>query len=125
MRILILEDHAGIRLALEMTLSLEGHEVSAVDRGEKALEWLAAQTLPVDLILMDLNTDGITAHEFRLGLDELYRETPLKRPAVAILSGDDQIEKEAQIFRASFTIRKPFEQATLLESIQNFQPVFS
>lgn len=52
MRVLLVEDDPGVREALELGLSLEGHEVRAVDRPEEALGLLSwAEVVVLDVLL--------------------------------------------------------------------------
>lgn len=52
MRVLLVEDDPGVREALELGLSLEGHEVRAVDRPEEALGLLSwAEVVILDVLL--------------------------------------------------------------------------
>ena len=117
MRILIVEDHSGIRIALEMILELEGHYAVAVDRGEDALAMLQASAEPFDVVLLDLNTNGITADEFMGKLNELCQSQSVSRPRVGILSGSSTIEREAKRIGADFIVKKPFEQEQILAAI--------
>ena len=51
-RVLLVEDDPGVREALELGLSLEGHEVRAVDRPEEALDLLSwAEVVILDVLL--------------------------------------------------------------------------
>jgi DNA-binding response OmpR family regulator len=52
MRVLLVEDDPGVREALELGLSLEGHEVRAVDRPKEALGLLPwAEAVVLDILL--------------------------------------------------------------------------
>lgn len=52
MRVLVVEDDPGVREALELGLSLEGHQVRAVDRPKEALELLPwAEAVVLDIFL--------------------------------------------------------------------------
>ena len=51
-RVLVVEDEAGIRLALKGLLGREGHEVALAASGEQAIEALRATDF--DLVLTDL-----------------------------------------------------------------------
>lgn len=111
----MVEDHYGIRFGLKMLLELEGHEVSTADRGEDALELLSSATY--DVVLLDLTTNGITAHEFTQTLRSRCRESGVSLPVVGILSGSSRIEQEATQLEADFFIRKPFDQTDVLEKL--------
>lgn len=110
MRILIVEDHAGIRMALELLLEGEGYSAKAVERGEIGLELHGVE--PFDVVLLDLNTDGIPAELF------MRRLAKMKRPAVGVLSGSVHAESEAKRIGADFVVKKPFQHDELLAQIE-------
>src|SRR5687767_14303804 len=121
MRILSIEDHDGIRIALEILLELEGHSVVSVDRGEDALEQMRRSADPFDLILLDLTTNGMTADEFLEELRVLDEAGAVARPPICILSASARIEEEAHRLNAEFFIRKPFDPADLMETLESLQ----
>ncbi len=59
-RILIVEDDENLRVALEDNLVEEGYRVTAVDRGERALEALAKA--PADLVILDIMLPDIDGY---------------------------------------------------------------
>lgn len=118
-RILIIEDHPGIQFSLDLALGLEGHESIPVDRGEDALE--AIKTSPVDLILLDLNTNGMTAYDFMKELVAHCESQSIAKPPVGILSGSFVIDLEARRIGADFFVRKPFDHDDLIRKINEYQ----
>jgi DNA-binding response OmpR family regulator len=118
-KILVIEDHSGIRMALQMFLELEGFQVSAVDCGEAGLEHLSVQDF--NMVLLDLSTDGITAEEFMLGFDQIFLDSKRSRPTVGVLSANDRIESKAHEIGADFFVRKPFDHNELMGRIKSFQ----
>ncbi len=77
-RILLVEDDAEVMQATAMMLSAMGYEVESVDRGRKALDWLAVGE-HVDLVLSDIvMPDGMN------GL-ELAREVRARCPDLPIV----------------------------------------
>ncbi len=113
MRVLLLEDHAGIRSSLEMLLELDGHQTVAFERGDEALGFLRHQD--VDLVLMDWNTPGITGQGFLDGLDEVC--LPLFRPRVGILSGDRSAQVALERQQAEFFYLKPFSMEQVMRQV--------
>ena len=57
-RIMIVDDKAGIRLALRIAFSARGFEVVEAGSGEEALEKLRTEAVP-DIILLDVNMPGL------------------------------------------------------------------
>jgi DNA-binding response OmpR family regulator len=119
-RILIIEDHLGIQIALGMAVELEGHEAVIVDCGEEALNSLSSDDF--NLILLDLNTNGISANDFMNGLSKLVEAGAVKRPAVVVLSAAPSIEFETKRLGADRYLKKPFEYADLADLISKIAP---
>ncbi len=112
--ILILDDEAGIRFSLQEALSNDGHQVTAVASGEKALEAIRAQMF--DLALIDLVLPGID------GLDVLHtlvQESP--DTAVIVLTAHGSLETAIEALRqgAHDYLTKPCKIDALRESVQN------
>lgn len=112
-KVLILEDHLGIRSALELLLEWEGHEVVSFSRGDDALDFL--QKRGVDFLLMDWNTPGICGMDFLEALDEVC--LPLFRPRIGVLSGDLNARNAVTIFGAEFFFLKPFSPGELIQRL--------
>jgi CheY-like chemotaxis protein len=60
-RIVVVEDHADARLALEMVLQLEGHRVRAVAEGREAVDVILAER--PDVAFVDIGLPGIDGYE--------------------------------------------------------------
>ena len=54
-RILLVEDDAIVALAEKKVLEAEGYRVQVVSSGEAAVEYVREHTVPVDLVLMDID----------------------------------------------------------------------
>jgi DNA-binding response OmpR family regulator len=109
-RILVVEDEAVNRLALERALRIRGHEVQAVVDGVEAMETLRAR--PFDLVLLDIilpRKDGFET------LAEIKADPDLRELPVIVISG---IEDTASVVRciemgALDHLPKPFAPALL------------
>jgi CheY-like chemotaxis protein len=60
-RIVVVEDHADARAALEMVLHLEGHRVRTVADGREAVDVILAEQ--PDVAFVDIGLPGIDGHE--------------------------------------------------------------
>jgi DNA-binding NtrC family response regulator len=60
-RIMIVEDEPNVRFVFRTALESDGHMISLLEDGEKALRWLERE--PVDLMLLDLQMPGIGGME--------------------------------------------------------------
>ena len=103
-------------MTLEMGLELEGYRVSSFERGEDALPFIAFQTKPVDVVLLDLCTDGIAADDF---MRRLNATLGTARPPVVLLSAFDNLKQECKNVGADSYLQKPFEHEVLLKTIRN------
>ncbi len=104
-QVLIVEDEAGIRLALSGLLRREGYEVAQAANGHEALRALRAGSF--DLVLTDLALGSGPS-----GLDVLrcVRETAPECPVVMITAhGNEKIAVEAMRLGAEDYVPKPFD----------------
>ena len=114
MKIVVLEDHPGIRLALEMLLEWSGHQSVCFDQGDQAIEYLRWNH--ADFVLMDWNTPGLSGRAFLLALDEVL--LPLFRPKVGVLSGDGDACWAVSHFGAEFFLMKPFQPEQVVQYLK-------
>lgn len=113
MKILIIEDEAGIMAFLKQGLEEEGFEVSTAADGESGLLAIAAHK--PDLILLDWMLPGISGLEVCRKL----RATNLKTPVI-FLTAKDTLQETIEGLRAGANdyIKKPFHFEELLERIR-------
>jgi CheY-like chemotaxis protein len=120
MEILVAEDDAQLRLALQHILNREGHTVTEAADGDIALRKIAEKSF--DLVLMDIimpNREGIET------ILEIRRRQP--RLKIIAMSGGARFHafdplKLARDCGANFVIAKPFEPAALREMVRLCQP---
>ena len=112
-RILVLDDHKGVRSALELMLEWEGHQVASFEGGDEALAFL--QHYPVDFILMDWNTPGVCGEEFIAAVERIC--LPLFRPPIGVLSGDSKAELAVEDWGARFFLMKPYAPADVIRGL--------
>jgi CheY-like chemotaxis protein len=96
-RVLVVEDNDDGRLALEMMLRLEGHEVEAVGTGLAALD--AAQRRPPEVVIVDVGLPDIDGWEVarRMTLMAL-----VPRPLLVAITGFGQHEDKERSRQAGF-----------------------
>lgn len=104
-RILLVEDEAGIQLAMRGLLRREGHEVEVVDVGHAALR--AIEEHDFDLILTDLSLpDGVSG----LDVAARARDTRPGTPVVLITAyGSDDVAQKAAAAGVADYVPKPFD----------------
>ena len=113
MRVLLVEDDPGVREALELGLSLEGHEVRAVDRPEEALGLLSwAEVVVLDVLLPQ--GDGFSL----LRAIRERSEVPVLMPTAL-----DGVEWRVKGLRegADDYLVKPFGRSRLREALARFR----
>jgi len=110
LRILLVDDDTNLRDALEAVIVAAGHDVVPAGNGLEALA--AAVTCPPQVIVSDVHMPVLEGPEML----HILRAVPqfLQVPVV-LMSG---VQATAGIF-ADRLLRKPFEPATLLESISS------
>ncbi|WP_421354315.1 response regulator [Aeromonas veronii] len=112
--ILVVDDSAGIRAAITMTLSSAGFEVIEAGDGEAALIELDQRR--VHLIISDLNMPGMD------GMTLLRRvkaqQTTRYLPFIMLTTEDsEQIKREGFEAGARVWLTKPFEPLKLLDDV--------
>jgi DNA-binding NtrC family response regulator len=104
-RVLVVEDEAGIRLALSGLLRREGYEVVQCDNGADALAQLEAAAF--DFVLTDL---ALGAGPSGLDVLRFARERQPETPIVMITAhGSEKIAVEAMKLGAEDYVPKPFD----------------
>ncbi len=115
-RILVIDDEDVVRRLLRAALERAGHEVIEASDGRQALR--LQRTTPVQLVITDIlmpEKDGIEV------IMELRREAPGLK--VIAMSGGGRFKQTetldiAEPLGAIATVRKPFDLAAMLETVQ-------
>ncbi|MCA9308940.1 response regulator [Candidatus Saccharibacteria bacterium] len=115
-KILVIEDHDGIREAYELLFIKEGYEVDTVDDGGPALE--KVKEAEYDLILLDMMLPELSGIEFLRQFKPVEHQT--KVVVFSNLENED-ITKEAMSLGVSKYIRKatvpPKEMAEIVAGV--------
>ena len=109
--LLVVEDDADIREALDGLLSMEGFRVTGCSNGREALEWLRAAPKP-DLILLDLMMPVMDGWQFRVAQKD---DPELAHIPVLALSADSTAKAAA--IDAEAYLKKPVDYDTLIDTI--------
>lgn len=112
MRVLVIEDNAGLRDLLRLTLEGAGHDVVTASQGREALGYLSGHK--VDLVLTDLfmpEMDGIEV------ISALRARFPGMR--IVAMSGRPGVDylSVASELGAARILRKPFSMDELLTAV--------
>ena len=113
--ILLIEDDLNLGLLLEHMLS-KNYQVSILNDGFAALNWLAAGNMP-SLIMADVDMPGLGSAQLleNIKVSGFYRHIP-----VVILSGKSDLEKAESLVKqgADAVLQKPFSREDLFELLQ-------
>jgi CheY-like chemotaxis protein len=116
LRILVVDDDAVNRQAMELLLRREGHEVVAVENGLEAIGRLDARERPLDVVITDLQMP-------RLGGRALYEQLVEERPQLSkkfIFVTGDQARAETRHFLEECgqpSVLKPYGLGDLIHAI--------
>lgn len=113
-KLLVVEDHDGLRLLLSTYLS-KSYEVASAKNGLEAMSWLAKGFIP-DAIITDSQMPEFSGRQLLVNLrcSGLYRHIP-----VVVISGSEAEGEERKFLQlgAREFIRKPFNPVQLTERL--------
>ena len=109
--VLVVEDDATVRQALEWTLEAEGIAVSAAGSGRRALE-LAAGERP-GLVLLDIGLPDIPGDAVAAGVRSAHGDVP-----ILVMTADGRAAEKAARVGAVGYLSKPFELDELVATVK-------
>lgn len=114
--ILVADDLAGQRLILEMLLSVDGYQVTTVEDGKAALDYLKDNT--PDLAILDVKMPYLTGIEVCYRMKRIPR---LKDVPVIILTAlrDNETVRSAWESQADEVILKPLEGKDFRQTVKD------
>jgi len=120
LRVLVVEDDAGLREALVDTLELANITPLQASSGEDALSLL--QREHADMVVSDVNMPGIDGHQLLAELRAKYPALP-----VALITAYAQVGKAVEAMRAGAVdyLCKPFEPHQLIDLIHQYAGGYS
>ncbi|MCG8544944.1 MAG: response regulator [Alphaproteobacteria bacterium] len=114
-RILIIEDMKGVRDALEIILSMAGHQVVSATNGSEGMEKIDGGTY--DLVITDILMPEVDGTEVIMHAKEKSPSTPV----VAISAGGNSVSVEQALMfanhKADAVMEKPFSKDELLAKV--------
>lgn len=124
-RILVVDDEVPIRFVIKHVLVAAGYDVSTASDGDEAIKLATDETF--DLILSDLVMPGKDGIEMILSLRASQPGTPIIAMSGGLKQGVQSFLPLAKKLGACRTLSKPFDQASLLnvieEEIGKLQPL--
>jgi two-component system, cell cycle sensor histidine kinase and response regulator CckA len=114
--VLLVEDQAQVRRALERILEDAGYQVLAAEDGERALELARKRDGRIDLVVTDVIMPGISGIELTQRLFAMYPNV-----AVLLMSGyaGNEITLLAELGDSVQFLQKPFDAASLTSAAQS------
>jgi DNA-binding NtrC family response regulator len=111
LRVLIVDDEAGIREVLTRYLQARGYQVEAEGSAESALLRLVQDRF--DAVLLDIGLPGLS------GLRALPAITEEQRAAVFLMTGhaDSELEKDAKLLGARGLFPKPLDLSAVEQAL--------
>ncbi|HEU4345941.1 MAG TPA: response regulator [Candidatus Binatia bacterium] len=111
--VVVVEDDAGMRKALERLLRVAGYQTALFSSAEAFLD--STETDLAACLVLDIHLPGLSGLELQRRLAASGRHSP----AIFITAQDDEAARdEARQLKCSAYFRKPFEGAALLAAIQ-------
>jgi len=113
-KILIVDDEAAVRDAVDVMLSLEGHAVIHAEDGVKALESIK-KNLP-DLVICDIEMPNLKGFEV---LEELRDNPAISKIPIIFLTGKTDISYLVQAMQLNVNdfLTKPFTEEELVAAV--------
>jgi two-component system, OmpR family, alkaline phosphatase synthesis response regulator PhoP len=113
-RILVVEDELHLADGLRFNLEAEGYDTEVVDTGEKAMDRIALQDDPIDLVVLDVMLPGISGFEVASRLRGGRNYVP-----VLMLTARGRADDVVKGFEAGADdyLPKPFELSVLIARI--------
>ena len=114
--VLVIDDEADVRWALEMILAKSGYGVATVGSGADALDWLGRSSC--DLILLDAKLGDIDG----IDLARRIKSEAISRAPVILVSGyfykdDGLIQASMAIGLIAAFVTKPFRHDEILNAV--------
>ena len=115
--VLVVEDDASLREALEDTLGAAGFAVATAPDGAKAL--LVMERMRVDLVVSDVQMSPVDGWELLRSLQSKHADVP-----VVLMTAYGSIEQAVQAMRCGAVdyLAKPFEVDALLDMVGRYLP---
>jgi len=118
-RVLLIEDEAGLRRNLAVSLKQENFEIEPCENGVKGLERLETllkNGVQIDYVLTDIRLPDIDGMKLLKVIKSKYPGIPV---VVMSAYGNDSIQKEIEIEKGDGFIDKPFDNSDLTRIFNN------
>ena len=115
-KVLVVDDHASIRILLRTVLESSGHNVIEAANGRQAIE--ACTDRPIDVLVCDLHLPDMMAPDV---IPIVLRSNPNLR--VLVMSGESEVTvRSCGISDRYWIMTKPFELSEVVRIVEGFLP---
>jgi CheY-like chemotaxis protein len=123
LRVLVVEDDAGLASDLALLLGLRGHQVRIASDGAAALE--ATQGSPPDVVLLDIGLPGMDGYQVARRVREEIVPTIPKAPLLIAVTGRDSEADRRRSEEAGIDLHlvKPVDPAALFGLLERFRRI--
>lgn len=115
LRVLIVDDEANIRLALEFLVSNAGYNIETAASGEEALE--KAKTFQPHTVILDVMMPGIDGYEVakRIRTNAQHQNTSI---LFLTAKGEPSDRMQGYASGGEYYLTKPFDNQELLDAVE-------
>jgi PAS domain S-box-containing protein len=114
--VLVVEDEEQLRQGIVKMLRNTGFEVFEAAEGSSAIELLRGDAGKIDVVLLDMTMPGASSHQI---LTEAVNANPGIKVILTSAYSQEMIESSMSALQIHSFIRKPFQFADLLKTIQS------
>lgn len=113
----MVDDSRAVRMILGKTLKEIGYDVREAGNGQEALEAVAAESTPFELVLADWNMPVMNGLEL---LQELRKKPELDSTVVVMVTTESELDQMAAALEAGANeyVMKPFTKEILVEKLK-------
>jgi CheY-like chemotaxis protein len=123
LRVLVVEDDAGLASDMALLLGRRGHQVRIASDGAAALE--ATQASPPDVVLLDIGLPGMDGYQVAKRVREEMVPAMPKAPLLIAVTGRDSEadRRRSQEVGIDLHLVKPVDPDRLLQLLERFQRI--
>jgi DNA-binding response OmpR family regulator len=112
-QVLVIEDEEAIGVFVKIVLERDGFEVTVVNNGQEALDFVASSSLPPDLLFLDMKMPVMDGKSF---LTEYRQRYPGYTAHIVVMTAADDAHKRADDLGVEGCLAKPFGMQELLST---------
>ncbi len=115
--VLIVEDNADISEVLRLALEMEGYTTARAQHGGLALAWLAAQSCPPRVMLVDLSMPEMDGATF---IRRVLEQPAWRHIPIIVMTAEAEPHERLRGLPVAALLTKPFHVETLVGHLRAF-----